>query len=418
MKKVAVTGSVFLLLSIIVFASFAFSCGGGGGGVSAATGGNNAGKRGYGGRSAGKATITINPSQSPTLNEINWQTIDFKIKIGNRAPFTKTLNAGENINLQLSEEDGLAVGETIDIEAKITNAAGLEFEAFSGVQTLAGGNNNIVMTVGRKVPLTLASGVTVEGGATYVVLTKNGATLPKATTTETKYFRYWLKGDGTKIYDYQLSPADFATLASLTPVFKTPGGGDILCTDETIAASVAELGGRTPFAYICAAATGGSNGVVYVLYPEEYTNCKLSNDNYFPATSYNFDNTGTITGNTIRDKMEENFSNLYSISPAYNLVKNLPNLPTGKQVKWYIPTVNECQKFFKTEKNAVLTAIGSKPFDSTKQYMTSIMKKSGSDWGYGYYAKPDQNTTEITSNTFSYAFVAKTLRPMGYIRIH
>lgn len=251
MKKFS--ASCFSILFLLFFVFLAAGCGGGGGGVSAATGGNNAGKKGGAGGAGSAPTLRINPNDSPTLTGINWQTIDFTVKIGNRAPIKRTLNLGEIMDLNLSDADGLAVGETIDIEAKIVNAAGLEFEAFSGVKTITAGTNNVVMTVGRKVQIQIPANVTLEGGATYVVVTKNGATLPKATTTATQYFRYWQRNDNTIIYDGKLSPADFATTTYVKPVFKTPAGGDILCTDETIAANAAELGGRTPFGLICGA---------------------------------------------------------------------------------------------------------------------------------------------------------------------
>ena len=192
MKKFS--ASCFSILFLLFFVFLAAGCGGGGG-VSAATGGNNAGKKGGAGGAGSAPTLRINPNDSPTLTGINWQTIDFTVKIGNRAPIKRTLNLGEIMDLNLSDADGLAVGETIDIEAKIVNAAGLEFEAFSGVKTITAGTNNVVMTVGRKVQIQIPANVTLEGGATYVVVTKNGAILPKATTTATQYFRYWQRND-------------------------------------------------------------------------------------------------------------------------------------------------------------------------------------------------------------------------------
>lgn len=418
MKKFS--ASCFSILFLLFFVFLAAGCGGGGGGVSAATGGNNAGKKGGAGGAGSAPTLRINPNDSPTLTGINWQTIDFTVKIGNRAPIKRTLNLGEIMDLNLSDADGLAVGETIDIEAKIVNAAGLEFEAFSGVKTITAGTNNVVMTVGRKVEIQLPANVTLEGGATYVVVTKNGATLPKATTTTNNCLRYWKRADNTIIYNGKLSPADFTTTTSLTPVFRTPLVGDIFCTDETIAVNVADLGGRTPFGIICATGIGG-NDVVCVLSPDEYQ-CKLS-DNYFayssPAT-YIGDTTlnyNVTCGLNVKEEMYDKFPNLDAVSPAYAYLKTLPNLPTGKQVNWYIPTVGEATSYFVTSRNAALTAIGSTPFSAT-DYMTCTMKTPTAGetyWSSAYYAKPDDNATTYRDD---YATYSKRLRAIGYIRIH
>lgn len=289
MKKFS--ASCFSILFLLFFVFLAAGCGGGGGGVSAATGGNNAGKKGGAGGAGSAPTLRINPNDSPTLTGINWQTIDFTVKIGNRAPIKRTLNLGEIMDLNLSDADGLAVGETIDIEAKIVNAAGLEFEAFSGVKTITAGTNNVVMTVGRKVQIQIPANVTLEGGATYVVVTKNGAILPKATTTEKKYFRYWQRDDNTIIYDGKLSPADFATTASVTPVFRRPFSGDILFSDKSVATTGDEFGNRTPAGVICNVSE--PLGWSCFISISEAT-CKL-NDNYFPYITggYNYSSTSS-----------------------------------------------------------------------------------------------------------------------------
>lgn len=119
------------------------------GGEAASRGGNNANSTspfsGGGSGSSGEPEIIINPNQSTTLTNFNWQTIYFTIQIGNRTPIYKTVTAGQNVNLQLSQEDGLMIGETIEIKAKIVRPDGSILEASSGVQTLTAGDNNFVL---------------------------------------------------------------------------------------------------------------------------------------------------------------------------------------------------------------------------------------------------------------------------------
>lgn len=415
MKKFS--ASCFSILFLLFFVFLAAGCGGGGGGVSAATGGNNAGKKGGAGGAGSAPTLRINPNDSPTLTGINWQTIDFTVKIGNRAPIKKTLNLGEIMDLNLSDADGLAVGETIDIEAKIVNAAGLEFEAFSGVKTITAGTNNVVMTVGRKVQIQIPANVTLEGGATYVVVTKNGAILPKATTTEKKYFRYWQRDDNTIIYDGKLSPADFATTASVTPVFKEPAPGDILCSDRTVAATAAELGGRTPFGIICGVS---GNPWAYIFSLSE-TTCKLNNSCLpYIAThaDYNATPVNINHGYSLKAQMLSDFPNIYSTSPAYQHLASLPNFSDGTPVEWFLPDAYIFQAYFKTSINTSLNAIGKTPLDTTAEYMTCHMKHDSTDWGYAFYAKIGQTVSTILTNNYCYysgANAAKRLRALGRV---
>lgn len=415
MKKFS--ASCFSILFLLFFVFLAAGCGGGGGGVSAATGGNNAGKKGGAGGAGSAPTLRINPNDSPTLTGINWQTIDFTVKIGNRAPIKRTLNLGEIMDLNLSDADGLAVGETIDIEAKIVNAAGLEFEAFSGVKTITAGTNNVVMTVGRKVQIQKPANVNLEGGATYVVATKNGATLPKATTTEKKYFRYWQRDDSTIIYNGMLSAADFATTASVTPVFKAPAPGDILCTDRTVAATAAELGGRTPLGILCGVS---GNPWAYIFSLSE-TTCKLNNSCLpYSAThaDYNVTPVNINQGYSLKAQMLSDFPNINSTSPAYQHLASLPNFSDGTPVDWFIPDSYIFQAYFKTNINTSLNAIGKTPLDSTAEYMTCQMKHDSTDWGYAFYAKIGQNVSTILNNSYCYysgSNAAKRLRALGRV---
>ncbi len=371
MKKFS--ASCFSILFLLFFVFLAAGCGGGGG-VSAATGGNNAGKKGGAGGAGSAPTLRINPNDSPTLTGINWQTIDFTVKIGNRAPIKRTLNLGEIMDLNLSDADGLAVGETIDIEAKIVNAAGLEFEAFSGVKTITAGTNNVVMTVGRKVQIQIPANVTLEGGVTYVVVTKNGAILPKATTTATQYFRYWQRDDNT------------------------PAG--VIC-------NVSEPLGWSCFISISEAT------------------CKL-NDNYFPYITggYNYSSTSSSdsrSGLDFKNQMITEFGSLYTNSPAYKYLATLPNLSEGTHVDWYIPSIYEVTRHFVTTKNSTLNAIGAVEFDSNAEYMTCNMKMPNagdSYWSLAYYAKANLDYDTILTYREDYTTYSKRLRAIGYIRIH
>ena len=418
--------SICSIILLFLFFALSVSCGGGGGGVSAARGGNNAGKSGFGGGgSSGSTTangetpnLVINPSQSETLNSLNWQTIQFKIKIGNRTPIIKELQAGEDIKLQLTEEDGLVVGETIDVEAKITNDAG-EFEAFSGVQTIVSGKNKITMTVGRKVPIEVPESVTVAGGAEYIVVTKKGAKLPKATTTEKKLFRCWEKSDGTRIFDYQLSASDFATLEGLTPIFQTPVGNDILCTDKTIAANASELGGRKPFGVITKVRVG--EGYVEIMSLSE-TNAVLNNGSvnggYFPYDASNFDYAQTRLDDSLQFKqnMLIDFPNSANCS-AFQYLKTLPNMPDGTPVEWYIPAAFAAYNCLTSSHSDTLRAIGATPLDPNAEYMTATLDKGSSDWDYALYAKVDQSLDEIANNKYAYPSKTKRLRAFGRVSL-
>lgn len=403
MKKAALICSV-LLLSI--FAIFSVSCGGGGGGVSAATGGNNAGKRGYGGGGAGgtdKASLTINPGSSSTLASINWQTIDFTIKIGSRAPITRTLTAGQNVNLQLGQEDGLEVGETIDISAKITNDAGVVFEAFSGVKTIAGGNNDIVMTVGRKIPLSLPAGVTVEGGAEYVVLTKNGAKLPLAKQTQMVFAGWRITGDASSLT--KLENSHFASLANgatLTPRLRPATAGDIYCTDGSVVSlEMFKVLGKTAAGAVFKSSSSGK----YLIVDTTESYCKMYNSSdWFGSGSKDavitYPESSGTGGSVLYEYFKQNYPTFVSNSPAFAYCESR-RAATG--IDWFIPSQYDYTQF-KDNKEKFIASFGAIPgakgIDENQTNMTVDLMYYLDTGNYMKY-KLYNITTSATTNSFS-----------------
>lgn len=215
MKKVSLTCSVFLLLSIIVFASFAVSCGGGGGGVSAARGGNNAGKGGYGGGS-GEVKVFVNgklaggsgagdgssaseeeaaKASSAKFSEgimsLDWTTMDFKLWVNGQLYFSQTLNKGDTFAIS-----GLKLGDHVKATGTFTTSDGTPYNISGSIPSVENGSklsmyvtytwtcSNAGMPAGTKI----ADGASLSG--TYTA--EAGAVLPTIQCLNGKKVEGWL----------------------------------------------------------------------------------------------------------------------------------------------------------------------------------------------------------------------------------
>ena len=219
MKKVSLTCSVFLLLSIIVFASFAFSCGGGGGGVSAARGGNNAGKGGYGGGS-GEVKVFVNgklaggsgagdgssaseedaaKASSAKFSEgimsLDWTTMDFKLWVNGQLYFSQTLNKGDTFAIS-----GLKLGDHVKATGTFTTSDGTQ-EISGEIPSVQNGSKlSLYVTYKWECDGSNASAnkayydpsATLSG--TYTAET--GASLPLLTSLEGRTVKGWVDNNG------------------------------------------------------------------------------------------------------------------------------------------------------------------------------------------------------------------------------
>lgn len=406
--------SFLFYASIILLSLSSFSCGGGGGGGSssgssqsasnrksggliASQGGNNAGKH-FGGSSSGsgEASLTINPAQSQTLKALNWSKIDFTIKIGSRAPIVKTVNAGDaNTSISLGAADGIVTGETIEIDAKIDTALG-EANAYSGKVTLAGGVNNISLSVGRKIELDAAGG-TITGGAAYAVLTKSGCTLPAA-SKNASVFLGWEKIPGDTNFITSLTAADFTTYSgTLKAMFRAPEVGDIICSDRTVVTAGVPLpAGKTAVGIIY-----NYDGIdAYFISLTERNNMAFNNAQ-LESNLYDYSESG-LSGDFTKEDMEIEYQNIYSTSAAFAYLKTLPNYPA---INWYIPLYNELYNHINSNSNinnfnkinASLALLGGTQLSNSTWYMTANLYAMGMDWDMVYYYVP--NTTNPLSAT-------------------
>ncbi len=191
MKKAALICSI-LLFSI--FAIFCVSCGGGGGGVSAARGGNNAGK-GFGGGGSGEVKVYVNgklaggssggsggseempanasaATYSAGIMSLDWSTMDFKLWVNGQLYFNQTLNKGDKFSVA-----GLKLGDNVRAEGSFTTSDGKPYFITGGIPSVQNGSK-LSMYVTYKfecdasslpdnvyVPLTLTGTYTAETGA-------------------------------------------------------------------------------------------------------------------------------------------------------------------------------------------------------------------------------------------------------------
>ena len=216
MKKVSLTCSVFLLLSIIVFASFAASCGGGGGGVSAATGGNNAGKRGIiGGGSAGEVKVFVNgklaggsgagdgssaseeeaaKASSAKFSEgimsLDWTTMDFKLWVNGQLYFSQTLNKGDTFAIS-----GLKLGDHVKATGTFTTSDGTPYNISGSIPSVENGSKlSMYVTYTWTCSNAMPAGTKIADGAslsgTYTA--EAGAVLPAIQCLNGKKVEGWL----------------------------------------------------------------------------------------------------------------------------------------------------------------------------------------------------------------------------------
>ncbi len=422
-------------VSIVLLSLSSFSCGGGGGGGSisagnqstgnrksggmiASQGGNNAGKNFGSGGGSGEASLTINPAQSQTLQALNWNKIDFTIKIGSRAPIVKTVNAGDaNTSISLGAADGIVTGETIEIDAKIDTALG-EANAYSGKVTLTGGVNNISLSVGRKIELDTDGG-TIAGGAAYAVLTKSGCTLPAA-SKNASVFLGWQKVPGDPNYITSLTAADFTTYSgTLTAAFRAPDVGDIICSDKTVVSPSLPLpAGKTAVGVIY-----NYDGMdAYFISLTERNNLAFNNAN-LEMISNDYSESG-LSGDFTKDDMESEYLYIFSTSAAFAYLRTLPNYPA---INWYIPLYNELyNRINSTSKlndfnkiNDTLALLGGTQISDTTWYMTANLYSMGMDWDMVYfYVANATNDLSSTSNRRQISSEVLTLRACARVNIN